>query len=59
MSIWTSEAVETTLEIEIGERALSWAYDINLFEYEPEAFSFIPGIDEERAEALLERLVTA
>ncbi|KKM03827.1 hypothetical protein LCGC14_1770500 [marine sediment metagenome] len=35
---------EATLKIELGDRALSWLYNVNPYEWEPEAFNSIPSM---------------
>ncbi len=49
---WTSAEVETALSIELGPRAHSWLYDINRFEWEPDAYAAIPTIGWEQADQL-------
>jgi len=51
---FTSHEVNVTLELELGVRAMSWAYDVNRFEWEPEAYAAIPGLGWELADALHE-----
>ena len=58
MTAWTEPHIEATLEIELGERTLSWLHDVNPYEWEPEAFASIPGIGDEQAEYLLDSFLT-
>ena len=59
MAAWTNPGIEETLEIELGERALSWLHDVNPFEWEPEAFSSIPLISDDKAEDLFDKMIGA
>ena len=40
----TDERIDATLRIELGNRAWSWLSDVNPYEFEPEAYDFIPGL---------------
>ena len=59
MTTWTEPRIEETLEIELGERAVSWLHDVNPYEWEPEAFHSIPLISDDKAEELFDKMIEA